>query len=162
MATKPIKINKVYCQTCRSLRPADTVSRGICDRCLEKKALHHNARGSKARPDIPHAISGKDLRFSLAFWDYCCAYCGKRFFSIEAVGTMNITYSILMYFDHIVPISNEKCPGTIITNIVPCCKGCNSSKFSHDLRDWVFRRRSNKAARRILKQIVDYKRIAEF
>lgn len=70
-----------------------------------------------------HRRRAKHLPFqwSLASWKACltwwknrCAYCGKRRRRIE--------------HDHVIPLSNPTCPGTVPWNIVPACITCNRKK----------------------------------
>ena len=62
----------------------------------------------------------KEWMFCLEYFNYRCAYCGKRTSDIQQ--------------DHYVPLKS-KGPYTV-SNIVPACPTCNQSKGSNDAQKW--------------------------
>ena len=62
-------------------------------------------------------------------WDYHCAYCGARRYSLLPNGS-----KVKMTMDHVIAMplgKNEPC------NILPACHSCNSSKSGNDLMVWA-------------------------
>jgi len=55
----------------------------------------------------------------LKYFDYKCAYCGK---------------SKKLSIDHIIPLTKNGINS--LSNIVPSCKSCNSSKSNHNYENW--------------------------
>jgi 5-methylcytosine-specific restriction endonuclease McrA len=54
--------------------------------------------------------------------DHCCTYCGCQPERLE--------------IDHVIPISADDYPGTILGNVVPACIHCNRSKGGKQMAQW--------------------------
>lgn len=63
----------------------------------------------------------------VAAWCGRCAYCGRDDGPLTQ--------------EHVVPLSDPECPGTVPWNIVPACDHCNRSKGPRSLREWCKSRR---------------------
>lgn len=64
-------------------------------------------------------MTARDWNNVFAHFDYACAYCGSQ---------------VDIQQDHVVPLSRG---GHYTTqNIIPACKGCNSSKRANDMEYW--------------------------
>lgn len=59
----------------------------------------------------------------LDYFEHSCAYCGVESDKLQQ--------------DHFVPVCKDG--GTTLTNIVPACVSCNSSKHAHDFQEWYRR-----------------------
>lgn len=81
------------------------------------KALNHKWRTQKA--ENGGSFSADEWLAVCAEFDNKCAYCGKE-------GKLTA--------DHIIPVS--KGGASYISNIIPVCKSCNSSKNNSKLEDW--------------------------
>lgn len=148
------------CSRCRQTRPIDAFpfrkNRGKhathCKTCVREKArevqrkkranpatrqtlMESNARyarsprGKEAKrrktlidnhkrraPHLPFLWSYEKWEKCLAAWSMACAYCGRT--------GMRLTQ------DHVIPLTDPSCPGTVPWNIVPACMPCNSRKHS--------------------------------
>lgn len=66
-----------------------------------------------------------------------CWYCGVELFETKRYGPNDFPYEQEACIDHLVPKSrggNNK-----ETNLVPCCRSCNSSKNTLLLNEWRYR-----------------------
>lgn len=57
----------------------------------------------------------------LRFFDFMCAYCGCP---------DDLTQ------DHVIPVADRSCPGTVPWNMVPACGPCNYSKQHRNVQTW--------------------------
>ena len=93
----------------------------------EEYRLMYNREKSKRRKALLRGnvlvqIKPSAIRSRYAEFDNCCAYCGKQHKAMD------------LEIEHFVPISKG---GThVLSNIVPACKPCNSSKTYHDAKAW--------------------------
>src|ERR1700730_7659119 len=71
------------------------------------------------RRDLVANLKQTEWQATLTYFDGRCAYCG-------ALGRM--------HQDHFIPVT--KGGGYTVTNILPACKSCNSSKNDSDPKDW--------------------------
>lgn len=62
---------------------------------------------------LPFQWTLTDWLACLAAWKHRCAYCKRR---------------RRLEHDHVIPLSNPACPGTVPWNIVPSCVPCNRKK----------------------------------
>jgi hypothetical protein len=86
-----------------------------------------------------------DWQKCLGYWGHRCAVCGCN----------PDEYNPLQQ-DHWVPRCMEICPGTIVTNIVPLCKLCNSSKSGGDPYSWLVSKLGKREADRKMREVLDY------
>jgi len=77
-------------------------------------------------------------------WGYCCAYCGTQPEELTP--------------DHIIPQSDPRPdnPGWVITNIVPACGKCNTSKLNRKLYPWLVKKFGVDRADTVMECISDY------
>ena len=69
---------------------------------------------------LPSTFTPEDWKRCKEFFNHSCAYCEKTLKRLQQ--------------DHFIPVSKGG-PYTV-TNIIPACKSCNSSKQNHDFFDW--------------------------
>lgn len=86
-----------------------------------QKSKHYKA---VRRGNASELISGQSLLQRWKQFDHCCAYCGTAEHR-----------SSELEIEHVVPIS--KGGPHLLSNIVPACTACNSSKRSQDLETWM-------------------------
>lgn len=106
-----------------------TIRRAVYDRHNERlreryatdaNYKEHRIQQQRARHStLDGTITGDEWLECLEYFDNACAYCGS---------TSNITR------DHIEPVSKGGL--NLISNIVPACKSCNSSKRNKPLVTW--------------------------
>jgi len=99
---------------------------------------------------LPCDWTDADIRFGLDFWSNACAACRTPFGLIATP-----------QWDHWIPIANPNCPGTIITNMVPLCLFCNSTKGERPAAKWL-KERFNGTADKILRRVAKYFESARF
>lgn len=96
----------------------------------EEYRVMYNREKSKRRKallkgNVLTQVKPSAIRSRYAEFDNCCAYCGKQHKAMD------------LQIEHFVPISKG---GThVLSNIVPACKPCNSSKTDHDAEAWYER-----------------------
>lgn len=90
---------------------------------------------------LPDIFTAADWRRCLEWWGHKCAYCGA---------TDNLSA------DHFIPLASPDCPGTVVQNMLPACKPCNSSKGHSDPIAWLAKRLPNYALHEVLAQIAVY------
>src|SRR5690606_39084474 len=88
-------------------------------------ALLSTQRRRARKRQLPDTLTAEQWRLCVDYFDQRCVYCGST-------GNMTI--------DHPIPLSAEHCPGTVATNVVPACTGCNCSKSDRDVRDFLTKR----------------------
>lgn len=130
-----------FCNLCEVVKPAnefgkDTLGRlrSTCKLCTAYKSA--NSKRTKYHTDNDYRIKRLSQNFNRKAliienytaeewqekekeFSYSCAYCGS---------------SALLTCDHIIPLS--KGGRNIISNIVPACLSCNSSKNASDIIEW--------------------------
>lgn len=127
----------------------------IAERRAEKKrkvlngAKRFEARRARKLAAKPRVWSVADIRRARMFWGAECAYCGKDWFA-RANG------SITPGFDHYIPLDAPGCPGTVIENMLPCCRECNHAKGNQPPGLFLALTRSKEEAQRIQARIETY------
>lgn len=86
-----------------------------------QKSKHYKAL---RRGNASELISGQSLLQRWRQFDHCCAYCGAAEHR-----------SAELEIEHVVPIS--KGGPHLLSNIVPACTSCNSSKRRQELETWM-------------------------
>lgn len=112
----------------------------------EKARLIMNRREARRR-SLPATLTNQQWEDALAYWHGCCAYCGNQ---------PGLFRNTILTMDHFVPLLSPDCPGTVSTNIVPACYGCNSSKNHHSVAAWLTSRFGSKKATVILARVETY------
>lgn len=113
------------------------------------------AQNRRARVlELPNTFTVDEWERCLVYFENQCVVCGASadlFIQLDA--------------DHWIPISDDDCPGTVATNIVPLCSskqtiegqlGCNQSKTYKDPEEWLIERFGKRKAKAILKRIHEY------
>jgi hypothetical protein len=121
---------KHICYVCGKLKPSLTRKKGyVCARCwkmsFEGKAKNFISKQKHREIRAFSQISVKEWLQLMESTSWKCFYC-----STYIGGNLN-NRSV----DHIVPISKGGL--TNISNLVPCCKICNSSKNNKNVIDWL-------------------------
>lgn len=98
------------------------------------------ARRFARKLELPDAFTQLDWEMACQFFDNSCAYCE----SVESLEP-----------DHIIPLRDAGCPGTVSSNIVPACKSCNRSKQHKSLRDWAFVKFGT-SAQGVIQRVTEY------
>lgn len=86
--------------------------------------------------NYPDTFTDDQWEVCLSWWGNHCAYCGRH--ESELPSSMNA--------DHVIPLANPNCVGTIASNILPACRACNVSKKDRELTTWLNRRFPDTAA----------------
>lgn len=94
--------------------------------------------GQKKRHDDAQDLTEEQWEVSLAYFDHHCAYCGK---------------SGEMTKDHLDPLKNGG--KLMFSNVVPACRGCNSSKKDHQWMAWYQKQKyyDKEKARKIMEYV---------
>ena len=79
------------------------------------------ARRARIR-SLPYQWTDDDWQAALAAFGHRCAYCDS---------TDRLT------IEHVIPLSDPACPGTVIGNIAPACAPCNAIKRDEPLTEFV-------------------------
>lgn len=120
-------INRQYCDFCKSIRQKE-----IKKICRLRNVEHHRAKSReyntrrRCRLYGIEALSLPEETRNRVFeiYGYQCMYCGKM--------PRKITV------DHVLALANRG--DNAITNLVPACKSCNSSKRDNYLLNWMWKR----------------------
>lgn len=105
----------------------------------------NNRRARKL--SLPEKFTDNDWLNCLRYWNFECAYCGRR---------EGLFRHMKIEADHYIPITDPCCPGTVVDNILPVCKSCNASKNNHSPLDWLVTKFGKTKARQIIKRIETY------
>jgi hypothetical protein len=100
------------------------------------------------KPKIPIPLNlpdPNDWENCLVYWENRCAICGASPSPESA-----------LVQDHWVPRSLNICPGTIVTNIIPLCSLCNSTKLNIDGYFWMVEKLGKSFADQKMREILDY------
>ena len=119
-----------WCSGCSAWMSAETVTKnGQCLSCVRSytrnlyatsesfraaRRQHSSARGRGIQP-----ISVRTMEILTDTFEGFCAYCDNK----------------ATTWDHVLPVSRGGC--SRLTNIVPACQSCNSSKGVKDALDWI-------------------------
>lgn len=112
------------------------------------RAAYHRYQARKK--SLPHSLTTNEWKSCLAYFNHCCAACGKpKGFWLAIVP------------DHWIPVSSGG--GTEISNIIPLChavkdghNGCNNSKTNKDGLTWLIERFGKRKAKHIYDKIIAY------
>jgi 5-methylcytosine-specific restriction endonuclease McrA len=94
---------------------------------------------------LPNTFTKQDWQRCLEWWNYSCAFCGKQ---RDFWNTIEV--------EHFIAISSPECPGTVVGNMLPACKSCNSSKSDRDAEIWLIGKFGKKRATEIVRRINEY------
>lgn len=85
----------------------------------DKKRRYYHVREARKK-SLLATFNPKQWKYCKSYFSYSCAYCGRP--------------SQKLHQEHFIPINNG---GTYtITNIIPACRKCNSSKKDSSFFDW--------------------------
>jgi hypothetical protein len=107
------------------------------DRLILRK-MHRYTR----KRALPDTLTIEEWRTAIVYWENRCAYCEKQ------VSTLTM--------DHYVALSCENCPGTVVSNILPACRQCNSSKCDNKAWMWLVSKFGEEQAEAIQSRILEY------
>lgn len=124
-----------YCITCQKLKSIYAKQR--CGSCYRRWHRTNNPHiiykdqvvGNNYRSNnygLPSLLTVEDWLKVLEYWEYSCAICGE-------------TPKKALCIDHWYPFTSPKCEGTVISNVIPLCSKCNSSKSDLDPLEWLLR-----------------------
>ena len=107
---------KVYAQSQRrkARHPEEWEARlaGLAAYARQHNAVFQSRRSARVR-SLPATLTPEQWKAIKKVYRYRCAYCGKR---------------KILTQDHVIPLS--KGGGTVVENIVPACRECNSGKHN--------------------------------
>lgn len=120
------------CQPCRKLTGSETFQRtegryqkawveNHRERRREVSRLYASRRKARLK-ELPNQFTIDNWHAALEYFDYTCEVCGGEG-PFEA--------------DHWIALGQPDCPGTIPSNIVPLCEGCNGSKWQTRPEHWL-------------------------
>jgi 5-methylcytosine-specific restriction endonuclease McrA len=112
-----------------------------------EKVSANNRRRQKLVTQFPHAFTDAARDRCFDYWQNTCAYCGNP---------PGLLPGMRIDTDHVIPLSNPDCPGTTATNIVTCCRSCNSSKGNRPVATWLTARYGKRRAAEILAKVAAY------
>ncbi len=95
--------------------------------------------------ELPDNFTLSEWWRCLDYWHNCCAYCGAQ-----------QDFWDVIQADHFIPVSVPACPGTVMGNMLPACKSCNSSKQHFEASAWCERRFGKRKAKQIIDRIDTY------
>lgn len=113
----------------------------------ERNKLNTQRRMARKR-SLPDTMTHQQWIECLTYFNHACAVCGKP---------VGLWHTLAM--DHWIPMNNDKCPGTVVKNIVPLCHGrggCNNSKGVKDALEWLTSKYGKRRAGQIMKRIQAY------
>lgn len=93
---------------------------------------------------LPRCFSSLDWDRAIAHFKCSCAYCGRR-----------VPYELLTR-DHFIATTHPRCPGTVVTNIVPACLRCNTEKSDRDPAEYLAEKYGETAGFAKVVRIVQY------
>jgi 5-methylcytosine-specific restriction endonuclease McrA len=104
----------------------------LCRRCwnaLPERRAKTFAERSKRRSFLDEdLLPVQEWLYLMKSTDWTCFYCGR---------SIGGRHSTIRTMDHIVPVS--KGGVTTISNLVPCCRSCNSSKSNAMVDVWLYK-----------------------
>lgn len=114
------------CKTCDKLKAKRRFEKDTKkERCVWQ---NKTARRRTRLKNLPSSLTQEQWLFSLYYFNYRCAVCGKPFKETKCS------------LDHWYPISKQNSPGHVVTNVVPLCmgkNGCNNKKGNKDPNEWL-------------------------
>ena len=116
-------------------------------RNIEYLRIYFSRRRARKR-SLPDIFTSEQWQICLEYWNYCCAVCGKQL--------RDLFGEVEPHADHWIPLSVLDCPGTVATNMICLCNGCNQSKHNIAPKTWLTRRYGKRRANQILKRIEAY------
>lgn len=84
----------------------------------DKRREYNQTRRAKVR-ELEADLTVEQWAFIKDYFNQCCAYCGKK---------------NKLHQDHFIPVNDGG--GYTITNIIPACQKCNSSKHDNNFFEW--------------------------
>jgi len=112
-------------------------------RANPQRAALIKARYIARKHSLPDTLTQQQWHNAIAYFDGCCAYCDRPLGEHPTL-------------DHIIPISNPCCPGTVAWNSAPCCVSCNTSKKDKDLEFWLIEKYGDVGHKPVLQAIREY------
>jgi hypothetical protein len=118
------------------------------DKANPEKTRNKVLRKRARRRGVPDTFTLDEQQFCRQYWQQACAVCGRE----EG-------FAWVLAFDHVIPLADPACPGTVASNMIVLCdgtEGCNSSKGAKPARAWLRERVGPRKAHAILKKIDAY------
>lgn len=104
--------------------------------------IYSTKRRARVR-NLPNELTLLEWESCLSYWENKCCYCGCQ------QGLWNPITA-----DHFIPVVKDG--GTVVVNMLPACRSCNSSKSDSDPIDWLNRKLGKRKAKAKLKEIMAY------
>lgn len=99
------------------------------------------SRHRATKRGLPNSFTAVDWQACLGHFARSCAACGS---------------SAALQADHWIPLSSPRCPGTVVSNMIPLCRKCNISKRDRDGQEWLKQKLGVVAASAMLQRIEAY------
>jgi len=113
----------------------------------DKKRIYESRREAR-KLALPDTLTHQEWQQAIQYFNGCCAVCENQLYDLFG--------EIILHADHWIALNNPDCPGTIVTNMLPLCSACNSSKRDSPPKDWLIRKHGKRKANQILKRIEAY------
>lgn len=113
----------------------------------EKMRIKWSRRTARKR-NLPDTFTPKQWERALDYFHGCCAVCGSQLYDLFG--------SVEPHADHWIPLSNPKCTGTVVTNMLPLCNTCNLSKLATLPNEWLGQKFGKRKAKQILEKVEAY------
>ena len=99
------------------------------------------------RKRLPDTFTIEEWRYARKWFNGKCAYCDIA---------EELPPRPQFHADHVIPISDPNCPGTVKENMVPACASCNTSKSGAPVNEWLAKKFGKRKAKAILSRILHY------
>lgn len=113
----------------------------------DKKRISSARRNARKR-SLPSTFTEQQWIACLEYFNYTCAVCSSQL--------RDLFGDVEPHADHWIPLSSDKCTGTVATNMVCLCSDCNLNKGAKMPDVWLKEKYGTRKANEILKRIDDY------
>lgn len=129
-------------------RVQDNKKRNIGRATRPQNRRRENIIRRARKRSLPAMFTMEERKFMLAYWGYACAICGNQ----EG-------FEWTIADDHVIPLADPHCPGTVALNMLPLCHGvggCNNTKSNKNLHIWLIAHYGKRKTIMIEKKITIY------
>lgn len=109
------------------LLEAFTGDNDYCNACLTdrstRRRINWQHRQARLR-QLPNTFTPQQWEQCKQYFQNKCVFCGESWSGVEP--------------NFFIGLSNEHCPGKVVSNIVPSCKSCAMSRRDMDVKAWFW------------------------